>query len=648
MKKAKKAKEKWRIQAFPAIVIRIVALALAMWLAAMGYITVLGMEDAYDHFAEHTDQYKNGVGVPGVKELPGADYCKMFKSAEYAYKFATYFSTVPLMDDHYPDNADTSECDPEYVTSMIFFSLDGNVLLDEGRYAYLSYQNQEGWYADEQEMDGYTYIDFDKTEWGRQYADAWGDDKSRFWWFWVGLGEVMRFTGYFEGAEFCLTGVAVYERNAQSVNNPERLSWGELDQLGRLPWQVEFDDSQETDRELVSIYVTNFEAIGYSPEPVESNGVTFESLGELVKADMAACFNGEGHIYTKKTPLDAVIIESGYWAMDDGTVCRTALALRFQPLPFAMARLWKVYLVTFLAVALAVFLILRAIKHNLTAPVAQVARSARGNPVPLQKFRRIPKWREACELEECYTAMVQELNGAQNREKQLTTALEYAKNAEESRRQMVSNITHELKTPLAIIHSYAEGLQAGIAADKQEQYIATILEETERMDAMVLEMLDLSRLEAGKVRLAADQFSLCRLVKAVFEKLSPAVEEKELQLIYGLAEEFEITADEARIGQVVTNFATNAIKYTPRGGKIWIKVFHFKNQTIFAVENECQPLSDEALTKVWDSFYRADPSRSEKGTGLGLTVAKTIIELHRGSCQVTNTSNGVEFRFTMP
>ena len=89
----------------------------------------------------------------------------------------------------------------------------------------------------------------------------------------------------------------------------------------------------------------------------------------------------------------------------------------------------------------------------------------------------------------------------------LNTALTYAKTAEENRRQMTSHIAHELKTPLAVVHSYAEGLQEHIAEDKRDKYIDVILSETERMDAMVLEMLDLSRLEAGKVKLSRDQFS---------------------------------------------------------------------------------------------------------------------------------------------
>ena len=105
---------------------------------------------------------------------------------------------------------------------------------------------------------------------------------------------------------------------------------------------------------------------------------------------------------------------------------------------------------------------------------------------------------------------------------------EYAENAEKHRRQMVSSIAHELKTPLAIIHSYAEGLQSGISAEKQDHYLTVILEETERMDSLVMEMLDLSRLEAGKVKLSTDTVIPAALIRDVFSRLEPAAAAKEL------------------------------------------------------------------------------------------------------------------------
>ena len=176
------------------------------------------------------------------------------------------------------------------------------------------------------------------------------------------------------------------------------------------------------------------------------------------------------------------------------------------------------------------------------------------------------------------------------------------------------------------------------------------------MDGMVLEMLDLSRLGAGKVRLATDRFSLLELTKRVVDKMKLLVEEKELSIEYVQANDCEITADESRIAQAVTNLVSNAIKYSPRGSTLKIGVTRVKEKAMFSIENESEPLSEEVLAKIWDSFYRADASWTEKGTGLGLSITKAIIELHGGTCHVSNTITrrendtitGVEFKFYLP
>ena len=212
---------------------------------------------------------------------------------------------------------------------------------------------------------------------------------------------------------------------------------------------------------------------------------------------------------------------------------------------------------------------------------------------------------------------------------------------------MTSNIAHELKTPLAVIHGYAEGLKEHIAEDKRDRYLDVILSETERVDGMVLELLDLSRLEAGKVKLSRDRVSLAVLTRTIFDKLDMAVQAKQLQLHFAFSDDGMVTADESRIAQVIENFATNAIKYTPSGGQVTVTIQTRRDGTSFTIENESEPLPAEALDKVWDAFYRADTARSGGGTGLGLAIAKNIVELHGGRCAVRNTAQGVAFSFTI-
>ena len=102
------------------------------------------------------------------------------------------------------------------------------------------------------------------------------------------------------------------------------------------------------------------------------------------------------------------------------------------------------------------------------------------------------------------------------------------------------------------------------------------------------------------------------------------------------------------MGQVITNLVSNAIKYSPESGQIVINLFQRNGNTYFSIENESPPLPEEALEKVWETFYRTEQSRTTKGTGLGLPICKAIIELHRGTYSVKNTTKGVEFSFTLP
>ena len=256
-------------------------------------------------------------------------------------------------------------------------------------------------------------------------------------------------------------------------------------------------------------------------------------------------------------------------------------------------------------------------------------------------------WQECQLLQDGFKKNIDTIRMQKNEITRLNTALEYARKAEENRRQMTSNIAHELKTPLAVIHSYAEGLKEHAAEGKRDKYIDVILAEAERTDGMVLEMLDLSRLEAGKVKLTRDDFSMIALTQSIFEKLEMAMQVKNLQLEFSFPDDFIVTADESRIAQVIENFATNAIKYTSAGGHVKVEIRTGREKTTFAIENESAPLPDEVLNKVWDTFYRAGESRSGGGTGLGLAIAKSIIELHGGKCSVQNTETGVEFSFTI-
>lgn len=323
-------------------------------------------------------------------------------------------------------------------------------------------------------------------------------------------------------------------------------------------------------------------------------------------------------------------------------------AVRCHPLSCAISALRNIYIVTGIFALVLLLAVRSSIKKHLIQPVTDIAEAMEDGWKNIYYSENVPSmWYEVKKL---YTGFDYEQDNRRMKDNEITrlkTAMEYAKTAEQNRRQMTSNIAHELKTPLAVIHSYAEGLKEHIAEDKRDKYIDVILSETERTDRMVLEMLDLSRLEAGKVKLSRDEFSIVSLTQAVFEKLEMAANVKNLKIEFSFPNDFTVSADESRIAQVIENFATNAIKYTPDGGCIAVRIRNNQGKTTFSVENTGKPLPDESLTKVWETFYRTDESRSGEGTGLGLAIARNIVELHGGKCSVRNTKTGVEFSFTI-
>lgn len=330
-------------------------------------------------------------------------------------------------------------------------------------------------------------------------------------------------------------------------------------------------------------------------------------------------------------------------------------AISFSLWRYVFSELHNFYLITLLITIVTALVVRRVIRKQLVRPVTLVGEALSEDREWLRNYKEKPwKWQEGHLLEQVFESdrerkrqISAEKEKLLDEIKRLTKALDYAKEAEENRRQLTSNIAHELKTPLAVIHSYTEGLQERIAEEKRDKYLNVIMSETERMDAMVLEMLDLSRLEAGRVKISRVEVSLANVAKMVFEKLDRAIEAKNLHVEYYFSENSVVKADEMRIGQVIENFATNAVKYTPINGNIRVIVRSGRVDRTFAIVNDSEPLDEEALEKIWDTFYRVDESRSTKGTGLGLAIAKNIIELHGGRCYAKNTDTGVEFGFIL-
>ncbi|EEL51427.1 MULTISPECIES: sensor histidine kinase [Bacillus cereus group] len=226
--------------------------------------------------------------------------------------------------------------------------------------------------------------------------------------------------------------------------------------------------------------------------------------------------------------------------------------------------------------------------------------------------------------------------------------IERERQLEKTRKEFISGVSHELKTPLSVIRSFAEGIKDGVSKDNT-YYTDVILEETENMNRLIVEMLELAKLESGTYKLEMNTFSLGELVQQVYTKLLFSMEEKQLQVEIDANPSIYVEANRNRIEQVVVNLLSNAIRYTPEGKEIYIRITENEEKVKVEIENTGNPIPDESLQKIWDRFYRLDASRSRHtgGTGLGLSIVKNILDLHHAEYGVYNTNDSVVFYFDL-
>ena len=171
-------------------------------------------------------------------------------------------------------------------------------------------------------------------------------------------------------------------------------------------------------------------------------------------------------------------------------------------------------------------------------------------------------------------------------------------------------------------------------------------DEVKRMDLLIVDMLELAKYESGTYTMDMDSFYIDAVIERVCTKLAADINAKQLHLDMSL-KPVEVLANERRIEQVVVNFLSNAIRYTPEQESILVSILEDGETVKVCIENKGAHIHGEQLEKIWDRFYRGEPSRkrSTGGTGLGLSISKKILEMHGVPYGVTNTPNGVLFYF---
>ncbi|WP_026908382.1 HAMP domain-containing sensor histidine kinase [Paucisalibacillus globulus] len=229
---------------------------------------------------------------------------------------------------------------------------------------------------------------------------------------------------------------------------------------------------------------------------------------------------------------------------------------------------------------------------------------------------------------------------------QLEQDIEKEKKLENTRKEFISGVSHELKTPLSIMKSCISILEDGVARNKKEYYFKAMAKEVDKMDMLIVDMLELAKFESGTYKMQMDEFYIDQVIEYICEQLTLDITNKQL-LVHKQLSGIKVVANQPRIEQVLTNFITNAIRYTPENKAIRISTIEEQGRVKISVENQGTHIPQEQLEKIWDRFYRGDTSRrrSNGGTGLGLAISKNILELHGSQYGVTNTEGGVLFYF---
>lgn len=668
-----------QISSLAAVTVILTLATLGAWGASMYCLTAVTAEyaaarylDTYKDFAStlSTRSFYHWMGKGYDQEYANYDANRMWEAVDSG-GWADSFHTAQAVADGDNGFLDLLDCDQVYSVAAIY-DKKGNLLTGSWEdYFYFEYLTEEQWQNREERSGNNAQAPIDRTMLTEVGLEMVQNGNLTF------DARALRFTGSFDGVTFTPQTIEAiewetFEEALRAKGSGEYTVSGVTEDYD-LPWITLYENPNVVpqDAEIVTLYSDWFDVCWHRPSPTFSyNGTEYDGLDSLVD-DLGPGLSAGLKNMVRYEGLDLLIPSVDYCYQLDGELYYTpyyhsqeAYATEPEDLPqvqfylvsavycspwrTAWCELRYVYLLTLLLAAVLMLLARSFIRRRFIDPVRQVgtamAEDMGGSNLPPED-RSV--WRECWMLHSGLERYRDAVRMQKNEITRLNTALEYAKKAEENRRQMTSNIAHELKTPLAVIHSYAEGLKAHAAEEKRDKYIDVILAEAERTDGMVLEMLDLSRLEAGKVKLSRDDFSIMDLTKSIFKKLEIAAQAKNLQIEFSFPDDFTVTGDESRIAQVIENFATNAVKYTAAGGHVNVTVQNRNGKTTFSIENESPPLSDEALQKVWDTFYRVDESRSSSGTGLGLAIAKSIIELHGGKCYVQNTKTGVKFSFTI-
>ena len=252
------------------------------------------------------------------------------------------------------------------------------------------------------------------------------------------------------------------------------------------------------------------------------------------------------------------------------------------------------------------------------------------------------------ELSETLENTISELKSANN---ELQRDIEKKNKIDEMRKEFLSNVSHELKTPIALIQGYAEGLREGVNddAESREFYCEVIMDETSKMNHMVKKLLTLNQLEFGNDTVTMERFDVTALIKNYLQSVDILCKQKEIKVQMENTPAIHVWADEFMVEEVFGNYFTNAMNHVAGDKVIDVKLVIEDEKVRISVFNSGQPIPEESLPHIWEKFYKVDKARTRAygGSGVGLSIVKAIMESMNQKFGAINYDNGVEFWFEL-
>lgn len=266
------------------------------------------------------------------------------------------------------------------------------------------------------------------------------------------------------------------------------------------------------------------------------------------------------------------------------------------------------------------------------------------------------------QMSETLEQTISQLKAANN---ELQRDIERKTQIDDMRKEFIANVSHELKTPLALIQGYAEGLKECVNDDEQsrEFYCDVIMDEASKMNAMVKKLLTLNELEFGGEQPVMDRFDAAQLINGKISSISILADQKQAGLSYEGEDPLFVWGDELRIEEVLTNYLSNALNHVEpfcgpddtqegadtAGGRITIRSGRREGRVRISVFNTGKPIPEEDIDKIWGKFYKVDKARTREygGSGVGLSIVKAVMDSLNGGYGVSNVEGGVEFWFEL-